>query len=91
VFPKKLAGIFAAVGFGIPILILVIDWATTGWYPNWGVYVWPTWIILYPYGGTFFSFEKLLYILLSAGLNAGIYAVVGYLVGRLVQVIRQEA
>jgi hypothetical protein len=85
---RKLVVIFALVGFGIPILTLFIDWMTTGWYPTWVIYVWPTWVMLYPYGGTFLSIEKLFYVLLSAGLNALIYALLGYAIGRLVRAIK---
>lgn len=86
---KLIAG-FALAGFGIPLAILAIDWITTGWYPVWVTYVWPTWIFLLPYGGEYFGIEELAVAIVSIGLNAALYALIGYGVERIIRVVKHS-
>lgn len=79
---------FALAGIGIPLLILAIDWITAGWYPTWITFIWPTWIFLSPYGGEDFSIEVLAVELVAIGLNAALYALIGYGIASIIRVVK---
>ena len=76
-FKFKVCMWFGLVGFVIPAIVLIVDWVTDGWYPDWVTFVWPTWLLLIPYGGDSMSFEKLMVAILSATGNGVIYSVIG--------------
>ena len=76
---------FGALGILLPLFILAVDWATSGRYPAWSIYVWPTLLMLMPYGGADFDLEKIAVTAVSVVLNGALYAVVGLVIGAVLE------
>jgi hypothetical protein len=80
---RKLVAFFSAIGFVVPLLILLIDWVS-GWYPDWVGWIWPSWFLLGPASGHYLDLDKVVIIVISALVNALIYAMFGLLVYSLI-------
>lgn len=74
---RRVATIFGLVGLLVPIAIFLVDWLLRGWFPEWVFLVWPTSILLLPYPGYGFDAERGIVFILSAVINAAIYAALG--------------
>ena len=75
--PIAISAICAAVGLVLPAIFVAIDRATPGgWWPEWIAYVWPTDFMT---GAASGIADRFFYeiTLVSALINAAIYAVVG--------------
>lgn len=80
---------WAAGGFLVPLAVLAVDWFSEhGWFPGWILLIWPSSVLLFPHSGYSMDIGKLAVIGLSAALNAVLYVIVGYLLYRVVHLVK---